>query len=54
MTKENRQELDKIIHRIVSVRYEDCPATWKEVKKIIEKDREDFISELRRELKEHK
>jgi len=54
VTKENRQELDKIIHKIASVRYKNCPATGKEVKKRIEEDKEGFISELRREWNKHR
>jgi molecular chaperone GrpE (heat shock protein) len=27
VTKENKQELDNVIHRIVATKYKDCPAT---------------------------
>jgi len=54
VNKENRQELDRTIHRIVSARYKDFPATWKEVKKRICEDEEGFISQLRAEWKRHK
>ena len=47
VTNENKREIDKIIHDIVRVEYKDCPATWKEVKKRIAEDEEDFVSELK-------
>lgn len=49
VTKENKQELDKVIHRIVATKYKDCPATWKEVKKRIAEDEEGFVSALKAE-----
>ena len=48
VTKENRQELDKIIHGIVRVKYKDCPNTWREVKKRIAADEESFVTELKK------
>jgi len=48
VTKENRQDIDRAIHDIVSVKYKTCPATWKEVKKRITEDEEAFTSELRK------
>jgi hypothetical protein len=48
VTKENKQELDKIIHEIVRVKYKDCPNTWKEVKKRIAADEEGFATELKK------
>jgi len=47
VTKENRQELDKIIHKIVSTKYKNCPATGREVKKRITQDEAGFVSELK-------
>jgi hypothetical protein len=47
VTNENKREIDKIIHDIVRVEYKDCPATWKEVKKRIAEDEEDFVSKLK-------
>ena len=47
ITDENKREVDKLIHSIVNVRYKDCPATWKEVKKRIAGDKENFASELK-------
>ena len=47
VTKENRRELDRIIHGIVDVEYKDCPKTWREVKKRMAEDEEDFVSKLK-------
>lgn len=50
VTRENRQEIDRAIHSIVDVEYKNCPATWKEVKKRIAEDEEDFIFKLKEAL----
>ncbi|MCL6579408.1 MAG: hypothetical protein K6T73_08495 [Candidatus Bathyarchaeota archaeon] len=47
VTSENRKEIDKIIHSIVHVDYKDCPAAWREVKRQLVKNEEDFVSKLR-------
>jgi hypothetical protein len=47
VTTENKREIDKIIHNIVGVDYKNCPATWREAKKRIIEDEEDFISKLK-------
>jgi hypothetical protein len=38
VTKDKKQELDKIIHEIARTKYKNCPVTWKEVKKRIAED----------------
>ena len=53
VTEENKREVDKVIHRIVGVKYKDCPATWKEVKRRISEDEEGFASRLRAEWNKH-
>ncbi len=50
VTKENRQEIDKTIHKIVGVKYKSCPEAWKEVKKRLAEDEEAFVSALKKEL----
>jgi molecular chaperone GrpE (heat shock protein) len=50
VTKENRQEIDKAIHKIVGVEYKSCPAAWKEVKKRLAEDEEAFVSALKKAL----
>ena len=47
VTNENKKELDRVIHRIVKVEYKNCPATWKEVKKHIMEDEDNFVSKLK-------
>jgi len=49
----NKREIDQIIHKIVSVRYKDRPAAWKEVKKRIMNDQEGFVAALKTEWKKH-
>ena len=53
VTEENKREVDKIIHRIVGVKYNDCSATWKEVKRRIREDEEGFTLRLRDEWIKH-
>jgi len=50
ITRENKREIDKVIHGIVGVEYKSCPAAWKEVKKRIAEDEERFVSELKEAL----
>jgi len=47
VTPPNRQEIDKIIHNIVSVNYKNCPAAWKQVKNLILEDEANFVSMLK-------
>jgi len=47
VTNENKKEVDKIIHRIIRVEYKNCPATWKEAKKRIAEDEDNFAAELK-------
>ena len=47
VTSENKREIDRIIHNIVNVKYKDCPATWREVKKRIAEDEAEFVSVLK-------
>lgn len=50
ITKENKQDVDRAIHSIVGVEYKNCPETWKEVKKRIAEDEENFVNMLKSEL----
>jgi ribosomal protein L23 len=47
VTKENKREIDKAIHKIVGVNYKDCSATWKAVKAKLAENREAFVKELK-------
>lgn len=51
VTKENRLEIDKAIHGIVGVEYHNCPVAWREVKKRLAEDQEDFVRDLKLALK---
>lgn len=53
LTDANKREIDKTIHDIVGVKYNDCPATWKEVKKRIAKNERSFVSELKEKWSKH-
>ncbi len=47
VTSGNKKEIDEIIHNIVGTSYKNCPATWKEVKKMIAKDERSFVEKLK-------
>ena len=47
VTPENKKELDKVIHKLVSTKYKDCPATWRAVKKYLIEDEDDFVLKLK-------
>jgi len=49
VTKENKRDLDRVIHGIVGVEHKNCPTAWREVKKRLARNPEAFISELRKE-----
>jgi len=53
ITKENKQDVDRVIHSIVGVDYKNCSATWQEVKKRMAEDEESFVNILKRELAEN-
>jgi hypothetical protein len=50
VTKENKKDVDRVIHSIVGVEYKNCPATWKEVKKRMAEDEESFVNTLKSKL----
>jgi len=47
VTKDNKQQIDKIIHSIVGTDYKNCSATWKEVKKHLAEDETKFVNTLK-------
>lgn len=47
ITSENKKNIDKKIHQIVGIEYKNCSAAWKEVKKRIEENEEDFVNTLK-------
>ncbi|MFW9957879.1 MAG: hypothetical protein ACFFCT_07410 [Candidatus Odinarchaeota archaeon] len=50
VTSENKQEIDKKIHKLVNVAYKNCSAAWKEIKSRMAEDEEKFLAELDRAL----
>ncbi|MFW9803121.1 MAG: hypothetical protein ACFFFC_10740 [Candidatus Thorarchaeota archaeon] len=50
VTKENKREIDKVIHDMVGVDYKNCSASWKEVKKRLAEDEEGFMNDLQGRL----
>lgn len=47
VTKENRKEVDRVIHSIVGVEYKNCSATWRAVKERLSEDEGSFIEKLK-------
>ncbi len=50
VTKENRKEIDRIIHSIVGVEYKNCSATWRVVKEHLSEDEDAFVAKLKSAL----
>ncbi|MFX0054345.1 MAG: hypothetical protein ACFFAX_04190 [Promethearchaeota archaeon] len=50
VTKENKRDIDKVIHEMMGVDYKDCSSTWRRVKKNLAEDEEAFINSLRGRL----
>lgn len=54
ITKENKKEVDRIIHGLIGVEYKNCSPTWKAIKEHIKGDdkvRSQFIKKLKKGLK---
>ena len=54
VTKDNKKDIDRIIHGLVDVTYKDCSPTWKNVKEHIKTDeaaRSQFIKNLKKAIK---
>lgn len=47
ITKENRKDVDRVIHSIMGVEYKSCPDTWRAVKAKLAEDEDAFIRELK-------
>lgn len=55
VTKDNKKEIDRILHGLVNVEYKNCSPAWKLIKEHIktnENARNAFIKKLRKELKQ--
>ncbi len=51
VTKENRKDVDRVIHSIVGVEYKSCPDTWRAVKAMLAENEDTFIHDLRARVK---
>ena len=54
ITKENKKEIDRIIHSLVDVEYKNCSPAWKAIKEHIKMDdqtKNRFIKSLKEALK---
>jgi len=50
VAKDNKRDIDRIIHEIVGASYKNCSATWKKVKKRLVDDRDGFVAELKQAI----
>jgi hypothetical protein len=51
VTKENKKEIDSILHELVEVEYKNCSPAWKSIKEQIKGDpktRSRFIEKLKK------
>jgi hypothetical protein len=53
VTKENRKDVDRVIHGIVGVEYKNCSAAWRAVKKRMAEDEEGFVNALKTKMAEN-
>ena len=54
ITKENKKDIDRVIHGLVDVEYKNCSSAWKAIKEQIKTDDKTknlFIKKLKQELK---
>ncbi len=54
VTKENKKDVDRLVHAYLDVEYKDCPATWAAFKDTIrddEKARKKFIGYLKKGIR---
>ena len=53
ITRENKKDIDRILHEMADVAYKNCSPTWKAIKahiKADEKARQAFIQELKKKF----
>ncbi len=53
VTKDNRKKVDEEIHKLVKVKFKNCPQAWKKIKETIlldEGKKQDFVKELKKAL----
>ena len=47
VTKENKKDIDMILHEMLSVDYKNCPATWKLIRQKLKYDGPGFKERLK-------
>jgi len=49
VTRENRKEIDRVLHEIVGVGYKDCPSAWRGLKNRLRDERSklELVAELK-------
>jgi hypothetical protein len=48
ITRQNRKEIDAIIHAIIGSNQTDCPSVWRQVKKCLSDYEEGFVAKLKK------
>jgi hypothetical protein len=51
VTKENKKDVDRLVHAYLDVEYKDCPTTWKAFKEKVRDDvkaRKKFIAYMKK------
>jgi len=52
ITKDNKKDIDRAIHKIVEIDYKNCSDAWKKIKEIIKGNDEDKKAELISRIRE--
>lgn len=50
VTKENKKDIDKVLHSLVGVEYKNCSSTWKELKSMLQNEKRKTIVQTLKEL----
>ena len=53
LTSANRKQIDRAIHQMLAVEYQECPVAWKRLKQEIlggEEKRREFVQKLKKAL----
>jgi hypothetical protein len=53
VTKENKKDIDRLIHSLVGVEYKNCSATWKAVKSSLTENESSFVDKIKNALNSH-
>jgi len=52
ITKDNKKDIDRAIHKIVEIDYKNCSDAWKKIKEIIKGNDETKKAELIKRIRE--